>query len=294
MAYDKLTASRMAKQLQIPVKDVFQVLLDEGLAEKNNGNWALTPEGIKAGGEECRSKHGTYLIWPPEIFSRDDGEEGEANGKQRLLTSTALGHHFGVSATRMNRILNEMGWIDKGVKGWKITEQGKRAGGYQRQHHQSGVPFVVWPETILEHEALAQRTAEDQGSEPVLTKKDEKEESFRGRFPATHRTSDGHLVRSRAEMLIDNWLYMNEVVHAYERKVPISEDVYSDFYIPTGKVFIEFWGMESDPKYVERKTQKLEIYKKYRLNLIELHDKDIENLDDILPRELLRFDIQTF
>ena len=48
---------------------------------------------------------------------------------------------------------------------------------------------------------------------------------------------------SKAEMLIDNWLYMAEIVHAYERKLPIEEDVYCDFYIPKGKVYIEYWGM---------------------------------------------------
>jgi len=87
---------------------------------------------------------------------------------------------------------------------------------------------------------------------------------------------------------------MNEVVHAYERKVPISEDVFSDFYIPTAKVYIEFWGMESNPTYAEHKKQKIELYQKYDLKLIELKDDDITNLDDVLPRELLHFDIQTF
>ena len=32
----------------------------------------------------------------------------------------------------------------------------------------------------------------------------------------------------------------------HERKLPIEDDVYSDFYIKSGNVYIEFWGMESD------------------------------------------------
>ncbi|WP_069472452.1 hypothetical protein [Candidatus Marithrix sp. Canyon 246] len=95
-------------------------------------------------------------------------------------------------------------------------------------------------------------------------------------------------------MLIDNWLYMFEVVHAYERKLPIEEDVYSDFYLPTGKVYIEYWGYENDSKYLERKQIKQNIYKKYNLKLIELEDKDVQNLDDILPRLLLKYGIQTY
>jgi hypothetical protein len=30
---------------------------------------------------------------------------------------------------------------------------------------------------------------------------------------ATYRTTDGHMVRSRAEVIIDNWLYTNDVEH---------------------------------------------------------------------------------
>jgi len=95
-------------------------------------------------------------------------------------------------------------------------------------------------------------------------------------------------------MLIDNWLYMAEIVHAYERKLPIEEDVYCDFYIPTGKVYIEFWGLENDARYQARKKQKKSVYEKYGFNLIELGDADVQNLDDILPRHLLRFGVQAY
>ena len=95
-------------------------------------------------------------------------------------------------------------------------------------------------------------------------------------------------------MLIDNWLYMAEIVHAYERKLPVEENVYSDFYIPTGKVYIEYWGYENDEKYLARKKAKQEIYQKYRFNLIELEDKEVQNLDDILPRLLLKFGVQAY
>tara|TARA_R110000787_G_scaffold55239_2_gene127641 strand:- start:5078 stop:5230 length:153 start_codon:yes stop_codon:yes gene_type:complete len=44
-------------------------------------------------------------------------------------------------------------------------------------------------------------------------------------------------------MLIDNWLYMAETVHAYERKLPIEEDVYCDFYIPTRRSILNVGDM---------------------------------------------------
>jgi hypothetical protein len=116
----------------------------------------------------------------------------------------------------------------------------------------------------------------------------------RDKFEALYRAIDGHIVRSKAEVLIDNWLYMAEIVHAYERKLPIEENVYCDFYIPTGKVYIEYWGYDEDPKYLARKEKKLAVYEKYGFRLIELGDADVQNLDDILPRLLLKFGIQAY
>ncbi|MBN2824217.1 MAG: hypothetical protein JXQ76_02750 [Campylobacterales bacterium] len=87
---------------------------------------------------------------------------------------------------------------------------------------------------------------------------------------------------------------MAELVHAYERKLPIVEEIYCDFYLPSGKVYIEYWGIEEDAKYLQRKQAKKAIYEKYNFNLIELNDEDVLNLDDVLPRLLLKFDVQTY
>ena len=112
---------------------------------------------------------------------------------------------------------------------------------------------------------------------------------------AKYRTQDGHRVRSRAEAMIDDYLYNNGVAHAYERRLPgIDEEVISDFYIPAGKVFIEFWGMEENEKYQERKKKKLTIYADNNFNLIEMNDKDIETIDDVLPRKLKKFGVKIY
>jgi len=216
-------------------------------------------------------------------------------------SSTKLGKHFGLSSSRINLILAECGWIEKYVKGWVPTEAGNRQGAEVREMRQTGVPYVVWPSAILNNSALIASVKETLGepvsntpvaeSSPSITAPVASNE-FRSRFPAEHRTQDGHLVRSRAEVLIDNWLYMQKIVHAYERKLPIEEDVYCDFYLPSGQVYIEYWGMEDDPKYQKRQQAKRSIYQKYNLGLIELTDADILCLDDVLPRQLLKFRIE--
>ena len=113
------------------------------------------------------------------------------------------------------------------------------------------------------------------------------------------KAKDGHLVRSRAELIIDNLLYDYGLTHAYERELTVEETVISDFYIPArngkeskGKqVYIEFWGIKDDEKYLERKSVKQEIYKKHKLNLIELDDTHLDNLDSHLRKAFLKFDI---
>ena len=134
---------------------------------------------------------------------------------------------------------------------------------------------------------LKNKTNEKKKSKEYKPSESEVDESdFREKFPAKLRTEDGHIVRSRAEQIIDNWLYHKGIVHAYERRVPIEEDVYCDFFIPIGqKVWIEFWGLDEE-KYVKRRELKKSFYKKYKKNLIELTDKDIEHLDDIMPIKL--------
>jgi len=74
--------------------------------------------------------------------------------------------------------------------------------------------------------------------------------------------------------------------------VPIEEDVYCDFYVPDGNVYIEYWGLEKDPNYAARKKEKLALYRKYKLNLIEITDEELRNLDDYLPKMLLRFNVE--
>ena len=115
------------------------------------------------------------------------------------------------------------------------------------------------------------------------------ETDFRKRFPANFLCSDGHWVRSKAELLIDNWLYTRHppIAHAYERRLPVTEEAYADFYMPIGDCYIEYWGLDN-PQYNERRRTKLELFRKYDFRVISLNDRDLEKLDDLLPTKLLK------
>lgn len=287
-----LSTTKLAEKFAMQPKELFTQLSTLGLISQNDGAWELTEEGKQKGGIVKESKqYGSYIAWPSDV-------DLNLTIHEALITATAIGKHFDLSATKANYILSELGWIKKSLKGWALTNQGAKLGGVQDEDKKSGIPFVRWPETIVNSKALLESMGHITGKPPE-TKAEEVVKTgegigFRDKFEAKHRSADGHFVRSKAEMLIDNWLYMAEIVHAYERKLPIEEDVYSDFYIPTGKVYLEYWGMENDPKYLARKKQKIEIYNKYGFNLIELSDKEVQNLDDHLPRLLLKYGVQAY
>lgn len=230
--------------------------------------------------------------------------EVESANKAQFLTSTALGEKLGIDGRKVNQVLSELGWVERSKKGWIPTAQGKKLHAEAKESRQSGIPFVLWPEAIVSSRVLTNTVQELLGGKVADSKdkkvgtstqdKDVKQAGLReklDKFVATHRATDGHQVRSRAEMLIDNWLYFSGIVHAYERLLPVEEELYCDFYVPAGKVYIEFWGLENDLKYSERKEKKKEIYKKYGFNLIELNDEHIKNLDDYLPKMLLKFNV---
>lgn len=280
-----VSTSKLAKLRSINSKDLFSRFSEEGYLERYEDKWKLTEKGKNAGGKyRVDDKLGQYVVWPDDM---------EIPQPVSNISATEIGKNFGISAQKTNQVLSELGWIKKALKGWEVTNSGSRVGGLQKEIFKTGAPFVVWPDSISENKVLLASMNEVLGQNSTQPPSTEKN-SFREKFIAEHRCSDGHMVRSRAEMLIDNWLYMAEITHAYERRLPIEEEVYSDFYIPSGKVYIEFWGLENNPKYEERKKEKLEIYNTYNFNLIELTDKEISNLDDYLPKLLLKFGIQTY
>jgi len=294
MAY--ISTSTLASDLDIKSSDLFDHLKTLGWIERKNDKWTLTNLGKQKGGQtRSNPKFGEFIVWPEDISIPNE----QQRAKPKLLNATAIGKHFNISSQRLNLILSELGWIEKDIAGWQITKLGKGLGGREYEHETSGAAYVLWPENILTNQNLTSvfkevTVIEQTPPQPTKEVPQTASDNFREKFPGTLRTKDGHWVHSRGEVIIDNALYDYKLAHAYERKLPIAEDVYCDFFIPTENVYIEYWGMEKDPKYAERKKTKLEIYKKYEFKLIELNDSDIANLDDHLPKKLLKYNIKVY
>lgn len=107
---------------------------------------------------------------------------------------------------------------------------------------------------------------------------------------------DGHIVKSKAEYMIDDYLYGHNIIHAYEKGLPYGatekEVLHPDFYLPNylGKdkhVYIEYWGFnENNIQYTNTKKFKLEIYKKKEITLISVCEKDTYDIETSLDRKL--------
>ena len=133
----------------------------------------------------------------------------------------------------------------------------------------------------------------NEGDRPKEFKKDLDE-----KFPTTFKfkTIDGHYVRSEAEQTIDNFLFRNGIIHAYEKRLPGDKCFYCDFYIPPGNkinqpIYIEYWGMENDEACSETMKKKLEIYKREQLQLIEITKNNLNNLKAYLTEKLQLFHV---
>lgn len=292
-----ISTTALSKVMNVSTSELFSYLSEIGWMERVNNAWTLTNTGKDKGGQfRSDSLRGTWVVWPDTIIRELESMKGSNALDIKYVNATVLSQLLKVSKLRINPILSELGWLERDRKGWILTKLGESIGGKQLEYEKTGIPYVTWPESILNNKSLIETFKQINGEfvEEKEEATNEIDTSFRNKFQAKHRAADGHFVRSKAEMLIDNWLYMSEIVHAYERKLPIEEDVYCDFYLPVGKVYIEYWGLENDAKYTDRKKTKLEIYRKYGFNLIELTDTDIQNLDDVFPKKLLKYGIQSY
>ncbi len=290
----QISTSALAKKRSLQKYQLDELLLAAKYIQKDGNKSQLTELGKQNSGiTKNHPKFGEYIAWDENI---EIPNKLITQGKE-YFSSTKIANRYNITARKTNMILSEIGFIQKYLKGWTVTPLGSKSGGIQKENIKNGIPFVEWSESIFENPVFLSIIHEVQGKAGETTQKNidnSKNSNFREKFIAKQRATDGHMVRSKAEMLIDNWLYMAEIVHAYERKLPIEEEVYCDFYIPTGKVYIEFWGLENEPKYAKRKEIKKDIYKKYGFKLIELTDDDVFNLDDVLPKMLLKFGVQTY
>ncbi|WJG28262.1 glycerol kinase [Vibrio furnissii] len=286
---DKLSTSALAKLRGLDAKQLFADLKKAGYINRHDEQWILTELGAKFGGEYVQhAKFGTFIVWPENLLIDMAATSGST------LSATQVGEYFKLNPKKMNQLFSELGWITKSEQGWRATASGLRAGAQQREDKASAQKFVVWHDSIRHNPHLRQSVVEFLGHDADEQATDKSYASFRQKFAAKHRTLDGHYVRSVGELLIDNWLYLAGVAHAYQRPLPIEQPLMSDFYLPSGNVYIQFWGTDGAPIDDTQREATRAVYADHQFNLIEITPEEVHQLDDILPARLREHGIKAY
>ncbi|MBQ3589828.1 MAG: hypothetical protein II980_05185 [Clostridia bacterium] len=100
---------------------------------------------------------------------------------------------------------------------------------------------------------------------------------------------DGHVVKSKSERDIDNYLFEHKIAHAYEKALPINGEIFKpDFYLNDLDVYIEHWGYdESNKEYTARKDYKIPKYKEKGITLICTYEAtDMQDVETSLQIKL--------
>lgn len=101
--------------------------------------------------------------------------------------------------------------------------------------------------------------------------------------------ADGHIVRSKWEQIVDDWLSSHDISHEVQPPCPWMKwpsMPLGDFRV--GNTFIEVWGIEGNAKYDQQRLDKIAKYREYGVQLIEIFphhilDQDFTPLHVLLP-----------
>ncbi len=293
-----VSTTALARQLGLGAKIVFNFLSDRGWIERVGENWRLTGKGEFEGGEYIRSKkYGEYIGWPPGIAEHAIFTE--------LLdipvSAAALGNPYGIAPHRLNALLAELGWQKRFHKGWTITASGERLGGIEREDNESGVPYTVWPRSIADNATLAQaleQIAAPRHTDSAATSPEPADRGSQQAFDLQPAAStvcrDGHQALNAEDALVDNWLYLMNVVHAYRWPLADASLGCCDFYLPAAHLHLECWHSQETAASMREKLARIEYYRDNDLAMLQLDADQITNLDAELPRLLLKFGITVY
>lgn len=98
-----------------------------------------------------------------------------------------------------------------------------------------------------------------------------------------YKCDDGRKVRSRAEVIISNFLFKERIRAVYEETIYYKDDsgenktLHPDFYLPDYEMYIEYNELTNKP-YLKSKEYTQKIYSKLNKNVLIISDKDLRDI----------------
>ncbi len=291
-----VSTSALAKQLDLPARHVFELLVEKGWIERVGDHWKLTGKGQFEGGDYVNSKkYGEFIGWPESVLDHSVFTELF----NRPLRARLLGSELGISSHRFNALLAELGWQRKHHRGWILTDHGKTLGGREEEDNESGVPFTLWPRSVLENSQLQNVLQHIRSPRAIVPGETAEEDSSQRAldfetYDSSEPALDGHLLDNPEDKALCNWLYLMNVSHAYRRQLPVDELGCCDFYLPSAQLHIETWHAAESGKALSQKMARIDYYQKNNLAFVEISAEQLENLDTVLPKLLLKYGITVY
>ncbi|CAA0114898.1 Uncharacterised protein [BD1-7 clade bacterium] len=262
-----MSTSRLAKALKADTKDVFRLLKEHGWIEREGDQWQLTAKGEFHGGQYQQSdKFGRYIVWPAATVD----QPALASLDTSPLSASRLAAQFNTEPAVINRLLVDLGWLQRDQRGWIPTDLGKQLGGEAKNVKQGF--FALWPANLIQRDELKNALDNLNGN-------------------ALPTCLDGHQANNAGEQCIDNWLYLHQITHACHKPLPGS-NLTSSFYLPTRQVWIDYWDPNDSSQSLSARLDKQALFQKHQLKLVELTTDALDNLDQNLAQPLLQFGVQ--
>ena len=98
------------------------------------------------------------------------------------------------------------------------------------------------------------------------------------------KCADGHIVKSKSEAMIDDFLYRHKILHAYEPALETNNSpIHPDFYLPELNLYLEHHGINNNPLYDAMNTYKEPFFKG---RLIVTTEEDLNDIETNLIKKL--------
>lgn len=259
---DYLSRSAIADKLNIPLKDLTQLMIEAGWIKQEGKQWRLTAKGEFEGGIYRQSlKYGKYIAWPSQVLFHPMIDI--VNNAQ--ITSSSIAKKTEVPARLLNRLFAHAGWLEPFGKGWKVTGLGKQFGGLQSQDQDSGNFYVTWPNSLQDDEVFQRliRCLFGEGN-----------------------SLDGRGIKRETHRLIANWLYLLDIRYCY--CLPLSLPTMSvapDFYLSNHRLVIDYWPSALNTTELATQLNKREVYRDFEFKFIEVSETKLSELDHTLTRQ---------
>ena len=305
-----ISTSALAKRLKLPIQQLFVTLRDYGWIERDGENWQVTAKGqLHGGGYKDSQRFGRYIVWPDSISEHPLVASIESDQR---LTSGALADQFpACDALTINRVLQELGFVHQRAGGLQLTSRGEALGGREELDERSGLRVVTWPRDFAQHPVLRREflgQEDDAGdTEPAMTSMEaasgpvSDDEATPDLFAAesqnedqrevesvsrTRRSTSGHVVDTHLQLVVCNWLYRAGLVHAFQRALPVEEEIYADFYVPAASLVIECWEQDVPTLTLARRLRVREVCREIDMPYLELTNADESRLEQVLGSKL--------